>query len=134
MLQIKEVNSLSSYRNRNCDHDCDCDFCCPQRRRTTITLVATTPTVCTLNTGNNSTVLSGQVLVNGRPADGVIVEFSVTPNLGNVIPLATITTSSGNFTAVFLSNNGPGMVTVTATVPECDGATTSIPISITPCS
>jgi len=120
---------LSSYRNCDCDYDC----CCSQKSRATITLNSNSPTVCTLNTGNNSTVLSGQVLVNGQPADGVIVEFSVTPNLGTVIPLATITTSSGNFTAVFLSNNGPGTVTVTATVPECNGATTSIPISIRPC-
>ncbi|MDQ0805363.1 DUF4198 domain-containing protein [Priestia megaterium] len=122
---------MSSYRNRNCDYDCDCSRCCPQTTRTTITLAANPPTVCIEN--NNTTFLSGQVLVNGQPANREIVEFSVNPNLGIVIPLAVITTSSGNFTAVFIATNGPGIVTLTATVPDCDRATTSIQIPINNC-
>ncbi|WP_165802452.1 hypothetical protein [Priestia megaterium] len=118
---------MSSCRNRDCS-------CCPRAPKTTITLVSASPTVCTLNTGNNSTVLSGQVLVNGQPAAEAVVEFSITPNLGSVIPLATLTNSSGNFTAVFLSNEGPGVVILKATVLNCREATTSILISIIPCA
>ncbi|MEW4238781.1 hypothetical protein ACRPLQ_05455 [Priestia sp. TRN 1309] len=126
-------SSDSSSRKKSCS-SCHSDpCCCFKGEKTTITLAADQYTVCTQDQGNNTLFLSGQVLVDGKPAAGVIVEFSVNPSLATIIPLATLTNSSGNFTAVFVANDGPGVVLLTAKVLGCDEATASVPISIVNC-
>nr|WP_298473066.1 DUF4183 domain-containing protein [uncultured Psychrobacillus sp.] len=92
--------------------------------------------VCTSDQGNNTGFISGQVFVNGSPAEaGVIVRLSVSnPSLGILIPAATITNATGNFTGVFIATNGPGTGSIIATLPDCPGTIASIPITINDCS
>ncbi|QWG28255.1 exosporium leader peptide-containing protein [Bacillus mycoides] len=99
-----------------------------------ITLTANQTTACTSDQGNNTLFFSGQVLVNGNPAAGVIVSFSFSnPTLVFMVPLATITNASGNFTAVFIAANGPGTVTVTASLLDSPRTMDSVPITIIDC-
>lgn len=92
--------------------------------------------VCTSDQGNNTGFISGQVLVNGSPAEaGVIVRLSLSnPSLGILIPAATITNATGHFTGVFIATNGPGTGSIIATLPDCPGTIASIPITINDCS
>lgn len=134
-----------SRKNRcSCDHfqkpfpiAFPCSFPIPDPqlpRIKTITLTANQTTACTSDQGNNTLFFSGQVLVNGNPAAGEIVSFSFSnPALVFMVPLATITNASGNFTAVFIAANGPGTVTVTASLLDSPGTMASVPITITNC-
>lgn len=99
-----------------------------------ITLVSNDTTACVSTQGNNTLFFSGQVLVNSIPAAGVVVSFSFSnPSLAFVVPLAVITNASGNFTAVFLAANGPGTVTVTASLLDSPGTMASVNITIVNC-
>ncbi|PHB56916.1 exosporium leader peptide-containing protein [Bacillus toyonensis] len=93
-----------------------------------ITLTSNETTACVSTQGNNTLFFSGQVLVNGSPTPGVVVSFSFSnPSL------AVITNASGNFTAVFLAANGPGTVTVTASLLDSPGTMASVTITIVNC-
>ncbi|WP_230162498.1 DUF4183 domain-containing protein [Peribacillus simplex] len=91
---------------------------------------ASTNPICTAGTGENTSNLSGQVVVNGSPAGGVTVEFQVNPNnlgsFNNQIPITT--DPSGNFNVVFTANNTPGTANITAFLPSFG---TNAPTSIT---
>ncbi|KAA0769510.1 exosporium leader peptide-containing protein [Bacillus sp. AR2-1] len=100
-----------------------------------ITLTSSETTACVSTQGNNTLFFSGQVLVNGSPTPGVVVSFSFSnPSLAFMVPLAVITNASGNFTAVFLAANGPGTVTVTASLLDSPGTMASVTITIVNCS
>ncbi len=75
----------------------------------------------TLITTSESSVLPGQVMVDGRPAEGVTVVFSLAPpSAGTVNPSVTITDDSGEFTASFIPSNQNDLefVFVTASLPH----------------
>ncbi|MBW7452843.1 hypothetical protein ACFOLF_37580 [Paenibacillus sepulcri] len=88
-----------------------------------------------IQAGESST-LSGQVLVKGRAAAGIVVIFSVLDStLGAVIPGITITDSKGKFTAIFRSavtSNQAGfkVAFVSAALPSFPGVFTSSSIGI----
>jgi hypothetical protein len=87
----------------------------------------------TVITTSEISVLSGQVMVDGRPAEGVTVVFSLdTPSAGTVNPSVTITDDSGEFTASFIPNNQNGLefVFVTASLPHFPRTTATSVISI----
>ncbi|WP_353957716.1 hypothetical protein, partial [Peribacillus sp. NJ11] len=99
----------------------------------TITLnVDPSTTICAFGTGSNTATLTGQVLVNGSPAPvGTQVNFSVSnPALGSIAPASTTTNASGNFVInpIFTATDGPGTVTITATLPAFPGVTASVTI------
>ncbi len=99
-----------------------------------ITLTSNDTTACVSTQGNNTLFFSGQVLVNGIPTPGVVVSFSFSnPALAFMVPLAVITNASGNFTSVFLAANGPGTVTVTASLLDSPGTMASVTITIVNC-
>ncbi|PET51072.1 ABC transporter permease [Bacillus cereus] len=99
-----------------------------------ISLTSNANTACVSTQGNNTLFFSGQVLVNGIPAAGVVVSFSFSnPSLAFMVPLATITNASGNFTAVFLAANGPGTVIVTASPLDSPGTMANVTITIVNC-
>ncbi|HFO0458429.1 TPA: exosporium leader peptide-containing protein [Bacillus paranthracis] len=99
-----------------------------------ITLTSNQTTACVSPQGNNTLFFSGQVLVNGIPTPGVAVSFSFSnPALVFMVPLAVITNASGNFTSVFLAANGPGTVTVTASLLDSPGTMASVTITIVNC-
>ncbi|WP_340456222.1 hypothetical protein [Peribacillus butanolivorans] len=90
-------------------------------------------TICSLGTGPNTIILSGNVLVDGGvPVAGIPVVFTVAPAIGTTVPPATTTDASGNFSTVFTAIDGPGIATVTATLPTF-GATISIAVNIVDC-
>ncbi|MFI8706706.1 hypothetical protein ACIGHG_06405 [Bacillus sp. NPDC077411] len=99
--------------------------------QTTITLVGP-GSICSLGTGSNTGILTGQVLVNGSPPPpGTSVSFTINnPALGTIAPNPALTDLSGNFTATFTATNGPGLVTVTATA---FGAAIILAINIMDC-
>jgi len=131
-------------RESNCSGSCCCprnqkkinDSCCPTNPTAAIVFSINPPTLCSSNSGNNTGFISGQVFVNGSPAEaGVIVSLSVSnPSLGILIPTATITNATGHFTGVFIATNGPGTGSIIATLPDCPGTIASIPITINDCS
>ncbi len=99
-----------------------------------ITLTSNQTTACVSTQGNNTLFFSGQVLVNGIHTPGVVVSFSFSnPALVFVVPLAVITNASGNFTSVFLAANGPGTITVTASLLDSPGTMASVTITIVNC-
>ncbi|OTY10709.1 ABC transporter permease [Bacillus thuringiensis serovar navarrensis] len=99
-----------------------------------ITLTSNETTACVSTQGNNTLFFSGQVLVNGSTTPGVVVSFSFSnPSLAFMVPLAVITNALGNFTAVFLAANGPGTVTVTASLLDSPGTMASVTITIVNC-
>ncbi len=92
-------------------------------------------TVCTSEQANNTSTLSGQVLLNGFPAIGVPVHFSVNNALlGSVTPITATTDNSGVFSTIFTATNGSGSVTVTATLPSFPGVRANVPITIMDCT
>lgn len=110
--------------------------CCTTNPKSSIFLSINPSTLCSSNSGNNTGFISGQVFINGSPAEaGVIVSLSVSnPSLGILIPTATITNATGHFTAVFIATNGTGTVSIITTLPDCPGTIASIPITIIDCS
>lgn len=103
----------------------------PVRKKATINMIAV-PTI--IRAGDSST-LSGQVRVKGRPAAGIVVIFSVDPSLGAVIPAITVTDAKGGFTATFRSfiqADQPAFTTasVTAALPSFPGVFTSSVVGI----
>lgn len=100
---------------------------------TSFSFAANPTTVCSLGTGSNTSVLTGQVLVGGGAVAGIPVVFSVAPaTLGTVFPIATTTDASGNFSTTFTAIDGPGTAFVTALLPTF-GATITIAITIIDC-
>ncbi|MFD0050077.1 hypothetical protein ACFVHQ_12180 [Actinomycetes bacterium NPDC127524] len=121
-----------------CEDTCIPDPCCPEEPAARIVFGISPATLCSSQSGNGDETgfISGQVFINGRPAEaGVIVSLSVSnPALGIFVPSATITNESGYFTAVFISRNGPGTGTIIATLPDCPGTIATLPITIIDCS
>lgn len=109
---------MSSKSNSHHQKDCCCSKCnSSKKKKASITLTA----IPTIITTDEFSTLSGQVLVDGRPAEGVLVVFSLdTPSAGAVIPPVTITDDSGNFTATFVPADQDGLdfVFVTASLPD----------------
>ncbi|OIK04084.1 hypothetical protein BIV59_22330 [Bacillus sp. MUM 13] len=121
-----------------CEDTCIPDPCCPEEPAARIVFGISPATLCSSQSGNGDDTgfISGQVFINGRPAEaGVIVSLSVSnPALGIFVPSATITNESGYFTAVFISRNGPGTGTIIATLPDCPGTMATLPITIINCT
>jgi hypothetical protein len=73
--------------------------------------------------------------VNGRPAAGIVVVFSVDCTLGAVIPSLTVTDAKGKFTSIFRSfvpvkKSGFKVASVTAALPSFPGTSTASVIAI----
>ena len=102
----------------------------------TINMNAVPNTICTSGQANNTSTLSGQVVMNGFPAAGVSVQFSVGNNtsLGSVTPITATTDNLGMFSTIFTATNGPGSVIVTATLLSFPGVRANVPITITDCT
>lgn len=102
-----------------------------KRKKATMTMIAV-PTIIVAGETSN---LSGQVKVNGRPKAGIVVVFATENTFGVVIPAFTITDAKGNFTAKFrsfINPDQPGFraVIVTAALPSFPGVSASSVIAI----
>ncbi|PVE71037.1 hypothetical protein DC421_03235 [Priestia megaterium] len=101
------------------------------RSTASVTLTASSSEIC--NEGGISN-LSGRVLVNGTPTEGVEVDLSVSDSkFGNVAPSIVTTNILGEFSATFTAGDEAGTVIIKAFLPKFPEATTTTSVRIDDC-